>query len=240
MLLNRAVVLSALLGSCIPFSIQTAHAEKSQFFASVDVKEESSYFYVGGVTSLSGLNLLTDNSFLIRASLGAGQYSYDTTAVVGRNVDGDIRAGDIMLGYQKYFNPTTLLTGYLGASYENQDLSPNDPNAKVKGTEGGIKAQAELQARLAPQVPMHLIATYSTGFDSYWTQANIGYDFGAATVGPEIGFQGNEAYNEQRYGASVSKINLGDWAKAKISLGHANSDRDNDSMYGNFSISKDF
>lgn len=240
MTLNRNMLLSTIFMGFLLMSPSLAKADSAQVFTSADAKENSWYTYLGGVAALSGQNLSSQDGLLLRGSVGYGKYDYDTSAVTNGNVDGTVKAGDIMVGYQHYYNTDMRISAYLGVSSENQKLSPSYQGAEVAGSERGLKGQVELQGKIMPRIPYQAIASYSTGFDTYWSQAHIGYDIGGAVVGPEIGFQGNEAYNEQRYGAILSDVNLGGATLLKVSAGLANSDRNNDSGYANIGLTKNF
>lgn len=216
-----------------------AQAETSKAWTGVDFGPDSYFLYLGGVTALSSQDIQTQDGFLLRGSVGFGNYDYDTPAVPGGNVDSDVFQGDLMVGYGHSFS-NGRISAYVGGEFQNHDPSPNDPNNSVDGTEGGVKAQLELEAKPAQNCELWLVGNYSTAFDSYWTHAFGGYDFGPVTIGPELGFTGNEEYNQVRYGASFGGIDLG-FADARAYVGYANTQgQGDDGMYGGVSFGKGF
>jgi hypothetical protein len=216
-----------------------AKADSSGLWTGADFGPDSYFIYLGGVTGLSGQDIKTQDGWLARASVGFGNYDYDTPAVPGGNVDSDVFTGDLMLGYGHNFGNGTL-SFYAGGEFQNHDPSPNDPGNSVDGTEGGVKAQIELAAQPAQNFALVAAGSYSTAYDSYWTRGFVGYDFGPVTIGPEVGFMGNEEWDQVRFGASAGDVDLG-FANARAYVGYANNDgRGDDGMYGGLAFGKGF
>ena len=216
-----------------------AKAEGTGLWTGVDFAPDSYFVYLGGVTGLQSQDIRTQDGWLARASVGFGNYDYDTPAVPGGNVDSDVFTGDLMLGYGHHFGNGTI-SFYAGGEFQNHDPGPNDPNNSVDGTEGGVKGQVELNVHPAENCVLDLAGSYSTAFDSYWTRGFGGYDFGPVTIGTEIGFIGNEEWHQVRFGASAGDVDFG-FVNARAYVGYANNDsRGDDGMYGGIAFGKGF
>jgi hypothetical protein len=226
--------LSALLAFAGP-----AQADTSGVWTGVDVGPSSYYVYLGGLTALSGQDVNAQSGWLARADVGYGNYDYDTTGVAGGNVDADVKAASAMVGYRHFFTKGSL-TVYLGGNYANHDQSPRDAANSVEGSKGGVKGALELQADLAEKVSLDIGGHYSTAFQSYWTRATVGYNFGPVTVGPEVRLLGNEEFHQFRAGVAASAIDLG-FANGMVYAGYAeSSSRGDDGAYGGIGLSKNF
>ena len=237
---NKALKISLLLAALLAAPVSSAQAAGSKVWTGVDFGPKSYYTYVGGVTGLTGQNILNQDGWLLRASAGYGQYNYDTVAVAGGNVDGKVKDGDLMLGYGHEIT-NGRITGYIGAETQDQNLSPNDVNDAVRGAAAGLKAQAELELKPVDKVSANVVGSYSTAFRTYWTHGDVGYDLGYVTVGPEVGFIGNSAYNQSRFGGALSNIKLCDFAKAKVYAGYADTQGLGASgAYGGLGLSANF
>ncbi len=211
----------------------SANAAGSQVFTGVSFTEDSYYSYLGGVTALNGD--LHRDGVLLRASGAWGEYSYSRTG--NTDVDGDITAGDLMIGYHAFMGKNCA-TLFVGGDYQNHDLSPNDTLNRVNGSELGLKAQAEVSLSVTDNVGLDLIGSYSGAYNTYWSRAQLGYNLGNVTVGPEVAALGSESYDQQRYGVFVKDIAIGS-AKLGASAGYVNSERRaaDDGAYGEVGLS---
>ena len=194
--------LSACAALIIPFSVSvTAHAQpvdhgptSTVVFSGVDFAQDSYAAWSGIIVSLE--RDLSKNGFMFRAvGVNAG-YEYDT---VGGEIDGDAWIGDVMLGYQ-FYHRGIRAAAYIGAEYQDHDLTPNDPTNEVNGDEAGFKVVAELDSPYNSRFYYSLIGSYSTAFDTYWTRARVGLRHDRFLFGVEGGGSGNEGYDAQRIG----------------------------------------
>ena len=218
-----------------------AHADSNLVFAGASATQDSYYTYLGGVHALSGD--LGKDGFLLRASGAWGQFTYDRPSA--SDVDGDVAAGDLMIGYQKFIAAGDLLQGarltlYVGGDYQNDHLSPKDYANPVRGSEFGLKGQAEASVNLLSSVSLDLSGSYSGAYNSYWSKGQLGYDISGIKFGPEVAFMGSESYDQQRLGAFVKDIPLG-MVKLGASAGYADSARrGKDGAYGEVGLSTTF
>jgi len=161
-------------------------------------------------------------------------------------VEDDMTDVDLMVGYQHFFSaqPNAIDSGrvtfFIGADYQSHDLSKVDRGNDVDGDEIGIKGQVELNLNFAKHFEFNGIAAYASDFSTYWTRARVGYNFGQFTVGPEGLAQGNEAYDQQRYGGYAS-VPLANGVNVEADVGYSDAARrGNDGLYGGAGLSFKF
>jgi len=223
-------------------------------FTGSDYKEDSSFSYVGLVHAFNGD--LNKDGLLVRAFAGFGEYQYRADALRSGHVETDLAIVDAGLGYQ-HLAGNFRISAYASANYEDHDQSPEDFNNPVRGDEWGFKAQLEGETTADADIYAGVIASYSTGFDSYWVRGRAGAKLGHGIVlGPEIIALGNEGFDQMRYGAFVSglpslmSLVFGGDSKTSLAVGWADTrdDDDNgvagrggdDSVYGSIGTSFQF
>lgn len=196
--------------------------------------DDNSYAYLGGIKAIN--NDLRKDGFLLKAATGYGTYDYQSA---DNHFSGRIAAGEFAVGYQKYFN-LGRVSFYFGGDYQDSKISPEDINNNNSGGDFGAKGQFELSLNI-DKVRVNHLSSYSGAYNSYWTYNMIGWDFGHFIFGPEATFLGNKAFDQQRYGASVSNINLANFAKLQLSAGKMFvSRRGDDSFYASVALAKEF
>ena len=210
------------------------------FFTGIDTREQSTYGYLGGIRALNGnLGL---NGFMLRAIAFYNPYDYETDAVIGGQVDAEMGAFDVVLGYQKYFN-RFVGRAYVGVDYENHDLSPDNLLDSNRGAEFGVKFRGELETFYASPFHASLLSSYGTAKERYWVRGRAGYNFDGVILGPELTATGNPETDERRVGAFATLRNP-DLAPVEISVSggysDANENRGGESAYGTFEISVAF
>ncbi len=175
-------------------------------FAGVNAGRNINYGYLGAATALNG-NIEKDG-VLLRVAGAYGQYTYQTPAVTGGGVRGQITSSDLMAGYQHNFG-FGRATIYAGGTYENYDLNKGDNGNRVAGGKAGGKGQFELSLNLTKSLVFQNVSNYSSPYHSYWSQSYLGWDFGKFTFGPEVAFLGNTTFNQQRFGAQFANLDVG-------------------------------
>jgi hypothetical protein len=220
-------------------SSAAAKAESLSVWTGADVAPNSYFAYLGGVAALSGQAIEREDGFLFRFGGGYGEYHYDTVAVSTGRVDANLTAGELMLGYSFFFANGSLGV-YMGGNAERHDASPVDSGNSVRGTAGGLKGSADLKLTPMQNVSLGASGSYSSAFDSYWTHLDAGYDFGPFSFGPEATFLGNEGFNQSRFGAAISNVDIG-FAMLRLYGGYAeNRSRGADGFYAGFGLGADF
>lgn len=175
--------------------------DRTLYWGGTSFTEDSSYYYLGGVYALNGT--LKQDGWLGRIGLGYGEYEYNTAAVAGLGVDGDVRNASVMFGYQKHIN-STRFTGYLGGDYSDHDLSPNDPGNSTQGSETGVKVQAEMRHNFDDNNTFSISGNYSTAYDNYYGRTFFTTDLAGFKIGPEASVLGSESFDQRRAGLYVS------------------------------------
>jgi Cellulose biosynthesis protein BcsS len=181
---------------------QDAGDEESGAFSSyseIDVVEGAYFISTEIYAALKGT--WSRPGFILHAYFGAGQYDYPLNDVRGGKVDAVPISADLMIGYYGLlFGQTAYWDVLVGVGVENNELSPNDPSNPVRGSEVGFKVAAEIEADDEQRFYYHLEGDYTTAFDTYWSRARIGHNFGKLIVGPEGTLFGDKTFDSQRIG----------------------------------------
>jgi hypothetical protein len=223
--------LGTALGATCAAEAQEAHysgPSSTVVFSGVDFANDSHVGYTGLITALN--RDLGKDGLMFRALGVYAGYEYDTFLGPSRAViDGDAWIGDIMLGYQ-VFHSGLRAAVYVGAEYQDHDLTPDDFNNVVNGDEAGFKVVGELDTDDSSRLYVGLIGSYSTAFDSYWARARVGLRHEGYIFGVEGVFGGNEGYDNQRLGGFLNiPVSLGPLpGEISISGGYQFVDDDDD------------
>lgn len=216
----------------------SAYAQSGASWLGVDVTEDTNYLYAGLVYAFN--EDISKNGVLLRTTVGGGEYEYENDGVAGDEVEGDIIAADVMLGYQLLFASETRLTFYLGGNVQGHNLSPEDASNDVDHNTAGVKGIVEIN-QVFNQLTLGGAASYSSAFDTYWSKFTGRYNLGRFAVGLEGSFFGNEGFDQQRYGVAISDIRLTAHTKLLLAGGQAdNSRRGEDGFYANTTLSIDW
>lgn len=158
--------------------------------------------YEGYAGIFYALNRDLDREGVILRVLGSmGSFEYDVPPP-GTTVDGDFWQGDVMIGYQ-WVRHGLEIGAYVGVDFQDYDLSPDDPDNPVNGSETGFKVALDIESD--DDIPAaHYFAlhgAYSTAFDTYFVLGRVGRNFDRFTIGPEVWAYGDETGDAQRVGA---------------------------------------
>lgn len=199
-----------------------AQAAGMSVFAGISGSDESTFGYIGGVYAMNGD--IAKEGLLLRGLLSYGEYDYDTTGVVGGNVEGEAIGAELGVGYQ-WVNPGSRVSLYAGIDHQDHDLSPADATNSVNGDETGAQIQAEIETLGTPWYGS-LIGKYSSAFDTHWVRGRVGYTFGNITVGPEALSAGNDEYEETQFGLFLN-MPISNGVTLSVSAGHREAEGDN-------------
>ncbi len=205
-------------------------------FTGMSFDKNSNYFYAGGVVAPFGS--ISEDGVLLRAVAARG--SYDYSRVGNTDVNADTRSVEAMVGYQLFDTlGFTRITAYAGVDHQNHELTPADPNNRVQGYETEAKGLLEAVIDISDNIDFDIAGSYSGAFDTYWSQNRLGFGCGCGfKFGPEFIALGSESYDQQRYGAFISDIALGEDVKGSVSAGYANASRRGDNGgYVQFGVS---
>lgn len=212
-------------------------------FTGANLSEFTWYAFVGGIYSPFGD--IRETGFLVRGFFGFGEYDYDVERSVSDGtpsgkqftvgIDGDIVAGDLMVGYQLMMNRLAL-RAFVGGNLKDHDLDPEDDNNPARGAAAGAKFQIELFAPLAQKLWVSAMVSYATTSDDYWSRVRFGYRVAQGwTIGPEGVFTGSAKYGQQRVGGFISS-SVTDEITATLSGGYADDRNRGDTAYGGLTL----
>jgi len=226
-----------LLGLALCVAAAPAKAASTDVFVNFGAKNSYYDAEAGAVTALSGQDIKTQEGWLLRGDVGYANYDYD---IPGANIDGDLYSADVMAGYGFAFGGGHA-NAYFGGAYANQDLHDHDGGTNVKGDRFGAIIAGDATYTPVDRVELNGQASWNTAFSTYDTRFDAGYKLASFTVGPEVGFKGNNAYNENSYGVALSDIDLG-FANTRIAAGYANTNgrAGDSSLYGTLGFERSF
>jgi len=172
-------------------------------FAGVDATG-GSFFSYGGFTFSSGG--LDEDGLRLRLYAGYGYYQYTSTEVSGSgvSVDFDRRAdvfqGEALAGWQFSTGPMTARL-FAGLAYEEQAITPGDPDNALAGTHLGAKVAVETWFDLSSRAWLSVDASYATTTDAYSGAFKLGLKpWPWLSLGPEAAAFGNEEFDGHRLG----------------------------------------
>jgi len=198
--------------------------DNTLLFSGMSFDKNSNYFYAGGVVSPFGS--LNENGLLLRAVAARGSYEYDRAG--NTDVDADLRSVEAMVGYQLLNTAGfSRITAYVGVDHQDHDLNTIDLTNSVQGSQTEAKGLIEAVLNVSNSFDLNVAGSYSGAFDTYWSQNRLSYscDCNGIKFGPEFIALGSESFDQQRYGAFIGDIPLGDDVKGVISAGYANASR---------------
>jgi Cellulose biosynthesis protein BcsS len=170
-------------------------------FSEIEVTRGAYFAYTEAYVALDGD--WSRPGWLMRATIGAGQYNYANQNVPGGRVDAVLISGDLMIGYQGSLGEAADWNALIGVDVEDNELDPNDPSNPVRGARAGFKIAGEIEAQEQHTFYYHLEGEYTTAYQTYWSRVRIGHNFGTLVLGPEGVFLGDETYDAQRIGGFI-------------------------------------
>ena len=156
--------------------------------------------WVGGVVALNPQHNVWDSGFVLRGEATVGRYDVDNNPFQDSVLT---HGASWMFGYRQRIGDTGLLTGYIGANYENHD---NDlKTEQIRGLEVGFRALVEYYTRITPSWDFYGQASYSTAFDVAFLFARSGFQLSNTIwLGPEAAYYRNVSdYEENRLGGFI-------------------------------------
>lgn len=184
-----------------------------------DFVKDSTFLLSGFTYSLNGDS--ERSGFRLKAEAGIGDYDYRTDVVASGKVDADVWAAGLWLGYQ-FIKNNHSLSVYVGGDYQNTETTPKDPTNETRGGKFGFSTEAEFENVGSGPLYYGIDGIYSTGWDTYWARARVGYRFhnGEWVIGPEGTFLGDISFDNQRLGGFVDfPLRLAQTLLLNVSLG---------------------
>jgi len=195
----RAFDLSALLSPDLAAADWMGGADT---FGGLDVTDSAVFSY-GGLTLAPGG--LDGDGLRLRLYAGSGHYSYSSrTDTKGGLVTFDRRAdvleAEALAGWQVNTGAVTVRL-FAGVAYEDQVITPDDPENALAGAHVGAKLALETWFDLASWAWLSADVSYATTFDAYSGAAKLGLrPVRWLSLGPEGRAFGDREFDAHRLG----------------------------------------
>lgn len=209
-----AGVLGMLAGLVMPIS---ASANEWLGLTGVELgANHNTYAYAGVIAPLTS-NTGLGQGWVQRYWLDWLEYAYDSE---GEEIRAKAPGASALLGYQQS-NSEGYLAGYAGVGYRNTTLSPDRPDADVRGPQSSLQVLGEMDHRFAQSWRFVGAAQVSFGRDSYWTRAKFLHNASTASYwqGVEVIFQGDPDYYAAKIGLVLDELRVGGGVTANFKLG---------------------
>lgn len=187
-----------------------------------DITGSSYAVYGGAFTALSGQDVFSEEGWLLRGTFGGGEYSFDLDS--GEEVDVVAYSADVAIGRSLFFNNGSA-SFYTGIGAVRTERSSIDPGNNFTETDPSLRLSADIYLSPLKDTTVLALGSYSTDADAYWTHAAASYNFGPFALGPTVGIAGDNDYQQLRFGATISNIDV-KFATAHINSGYVR-DQDN-------------
>ena len=184
------------------FTGQSAVADRLAL-AGAEYGDDNAYYYAGLLVPFTGSDL--GNGFVQRYWLDWLQYEYDNGT---RTIKARAPGASVALGYGKAVTEGSWSI-YMGPVWRNTDLSPDDRDSDVRGSQWGANISLQGARRLGEDWRASGIASFTTGTDSYWTRGRLTRKLlSGHAVGVEAVFHGNDDYATWQAGVVMLDIHL--------------------------------
>ena len=219
----RAIAVSLVLSLMASAS---AAAEDRYFLAGGELARQADYSYVGLV--LPGPMREGGRGFMQRYWLDRFGYEYD--GAPGR-VKARAHGAEAALGYGAS-SAAGWWSVYLGLRYTDTTLTPDDPSAKARGSQTGLKLQGEADQQIASAWRAGAIVSYVSKQDAYWSRLRLMHSTTSATAwGVEAIAAGNSESRWRAAGLVLSLQPAKDWSVA-LKTGYRAQSGEGDGAYG--------
>jgi hypothetical protein len=235
---GRGSAASIFAAACWWCSVVSAGAEspgaRVLLFSGTDLWRHGNFLYGGVLWSPGGLHR---EGFTLKALVSGGPYSYlsDTLGEVrGREIVAQFMPGWIFKG--SIFE----LKVFVGLDAQYHRLTPDDPGAKLRGGDIGLRAAFEFWAEPTAGTMINLTGSASTVARSYDIYAATGWRLlGLFYSGPEAQLSASEGYMQHRIGAHITALNFRG-VEYSAGTGYARDSDDRDSAYFRFGAARRF
>ena len=183
-------------------------AAEKFFLTGAEVTTASTaYLYLGTAIPLPGSNL--GNGLVLHLWADYQTYSYEAGAT---DIDAVIKGLSAAIGYHGS-GEDNWWNVRLGVVRSNTDLKPDDPGNESAGTDNNLKLQLEGEKRMTADYKM--VGNFEYIFDrsAYWARGRfLSRNDDNTYDGPELIYQGDDAYSAWQLGWVVSEMPLSkDW-----------------------------
>jgi hypothetical protein len=177
----------------------------AEMWSGAQATANSWYAYSGLIYAVDG-DVFADG-WRLKATTGGGNYSYDGRLPLqspdspGVRFQGTVVTGEVSGGYQQRLGPM-IARAFLGASYVDHQISPDDVFNQVSGTAVGAVASADLWLDIDARAWVSAGGSYDTAFSTYAAYLSAGYRvLPELSLGVEAGAFGNGTVDAGKVGA---------------------------------------
>ena len=205
---------------CAPIIVSWSNQSQAREWlglTGLEVGEESSaYAFAGAIAPLAPDTAL-GQGWVQRYWLDWVKYRFDSE---GEEVRAKAPGFSAAVGYQQS-QPKGFWAAYAGVGYRNTALTPDRPNATVRGSRSSLSLLGELDHRLAQKWRFSGAVQYSLGPDSYWSRVKFLNKPSTATFwqGIEVIFQGDPDYKAYKLGLVLDELPVGNGITANFKVG---------------------
>jgi hypothetical protein len=229
--MNKRLLAGGLL--CL-LAASSAQAEEPLFLAGAEIADAAYYTYLGVVVPGPGRE--NGRGFFQRYWIDGFGYEYDGGP--GR-IEAEAWGAEASLGWG-----SSSASGWgsvsAGIRYTDTSLSPDDPGATARGTQTGLKLQADGEYDMSPTWRVGVIASYATRQDGYWSRLRLMHRAsGERSLGAEFIANGNDETDATALGlVMVMRPAGGRWSLG-LKVGYR-FQQDADGVYGGFEFGRSF
>jgi hypothetical protein len=206
-------IAAALFTAALSVSVQPASAGAGQsgaaqphfmFFTGADLWRNGGFAHAGLLWAPSGLD---SNGTVLKLAAGGGLYRYISGTLGDAEVTGRLYSGSILLGW-RIRHADLFVTMFGGLDFQNHKLTPDDPDAGLRGGYGGLRTGFELWYQPSATTMLAMDASATTIGPSLWARFAYGWRvFDRFYIGPEIaGLASNGNYSQFRAGVHVTGL----------------------------------
>lgn len=181
--------------------LHTSSSTQKLVLAGAEYGGNSAYYYAGLLVPFPGSDL--GNGFVQRYWADWLYYEYEDW---NQNVKAKAPGVSMAVGYGKA-TETGSWTVYIGPVWRHTNLTPDEPDSDVRGTQWGVNSSLEGERRMGKKWRVNGIASFTTGSASYWTRGRLvrSLESGPA-VGVEAVFHGNDDYSAWQAGVMLLEL----------------------------------
>jgi hypothetical protein len=180
-------------------------AERFLLFSGADFWRGGGFAHGGLIWSPGGLDR---DGFAVKSLLGTGTYRYQRN---GASVTGLQTVASVLPGW-RFVRGKFELGLFAGVDLQHHQLTPDDPDNRLRGTHVGLRAGMDLWWEPTEASMVNLAVSASTVGTGYWTRGAVGWRlFDAVYLGPEVTALGDTTYHQVRVGAHATGLRLGTW-----------------------------
>lgn len=165
-----------------------------------------SYAYLG---YMAPLQLDAEGEYYQRYWVDWVDYKYSSE---GTEVHARAPGAEAVYGKRVYHQGQRNVTVFVGVSYRDTNVDPDDIDVDVSGRQIGAKLQLEADSD-GPRYRLEGIASYIAGLDTYWTRGRIWKSSRSANgigYGSELVLQGDSEYFAAQLGVLVGNLRFGE------------------------------